>query len=208
MADEELVRYVAEAKRFEERQHAETGMHMLLFKHEDRMRYRVSLQVPRHLQHHVDAVADWVIPRVWQALLKLPVQGESVGEFVNYYKAAIRGRVIDFFKTTEGKTLEREQGLPSEHHERDDAPPDTLGEEVDVDTLLAQADLDAVVGATFARIANPTHVEIVRRAFWDDQASKVVAQEFKTTTANVDQVKTRFRRLFREECERRGITEA
>ena len=204
MPDDELVRYLADAKRTKQREHAVTAMHMLLFKHEDHMRYLVGVQVPRHLRHHVDVVADWVIERVSKSLLKLPLRGESAGEFVNYYKAAIHGRVIDFFRTTEGKTLEREQRLPSEH-DGDDGVVDTLGEEADIDALVAQLDFEAVAAAALARMQNAEHVAIVRRGFWDDQPSKVVAAELGTTPANVDQVKTRFRRLVREECEARGV---
>jgi hypothetical protein len=53
---------------------------------------------------------------------------------------------------------------------------------------------------------NAEHVAILRRAIWDDQPSKTVAEEFGTSAMNVDQIKTRFKRLVREECERRGVT--
>jgi DNA-directed RNA polymerase specialized sigma24 family protein len=206
MGDEELVRYVVDAKRAGRQEEAETGMFILLFKHESRMRYRVSLQVPAHLQKHADAVADWVVPRVWDSLLKLPLRGESVGEFVNYYKAAVRGRVIDFFKTTEGKTLERQEQLPSEHQGEPGTRADALGEDFDVDAVIAQIDLEEIVDAALGQMDNSEHIAIIRRAFWDDQASNAVAEEFGTSAMNVDQIKSRFRKLLREECERRGVT--
>ena len=65
---------------------------------------------------------------------------------------------------------------------------------------------EEVLTAALARMSNADHVAIVRRAFWDDQPSKDVAEEFGTTAANVDQIKTRFRKLVREECEARGVT--
>lgn len=52
-------------------------------------------------------------------------------------------------------------------------------------------------------LSDERHVAILRRAIWDDQASKVVAAEFGETDANVDQIKTRFKKALRDECERR-----
>jgi hypothetical protein len=206
MADEELVRYVADAKRAGAREHAVTATHMLLFKHEARMLARVRLRLPTHLQHQAQTVADWVLERVTRSALKLPVRGESVGEWVNWWGAAIDRQVISFWRTTQGQALEKQSRLPAEHQGEDDAPADDLGEDFDVDRVIAQASIAEALEAAVGRMDNAEHVAILRRAMliWDDQPSKLVAEEFGTTAMNVDQIKSRFRTLVREECELRG----
>lgn len=205
MGDEEVVRYVAEAKRAGRREHAVTATHMLLFKHEERMLQRVRLRLPSHLRHHAQSVSDWVLERVTRSALQLPVKGESVGEWVNWWSAAVDRQVISYWRTAQGKALEREAQLPSEHEGDDDASVDRLGHDLDLDRVVAQACYAEIVDSALQTMDNERHVAILRRAIWDDQASKVVAEEFGETDVNVDQIKTRFKKTVREECERRGV---
>lgn len=205
LTDDDLVRYIAEAKRADARDAAITAMHLLLYKREGWMRNEVGKHMPRHLAHHQDVVADWVIDRVTRQLLKLPLRGESAGEFVNYCKRAISKRWIDFFRTTQGKTLEREAILPSERQGEDGAPVDRLGEDLDVDALADRLDLLAITDRALASMTNPDHVAIVRRRLFDDQPSRQVAEEFGTSPDNVDQIASRFRKTVRAECEAQGV---
>jgi hypothetical protein len=205
MQDEELVRYVAEARRAGAREHAITATHMLLFKHEDRMRRRIRMRVPNHLRHHAESVADWVLERVARSALALQVRGESVGEWVNWWTNAIDRQVVSYWRTAQGKALERSEWLPSEHDGEEGSPADWLGEDLDLDRLISQVSYGEAIEAALSSLDNDHHVAILRRAIWDDQASKVVAAELGETDANVDQIKTRFKRALREECERRGL---
>ena len=182
-----------------------TATFILLYLHEERIRNRVRLRIPRHLQHHADTVADWVLERVTRSALKLPLRGESVGEWVNWWKEAVRRQVISFWRSAQGKALEREAALPSERRDDDDGPADTLGVELDVDRLLAQACYDEVIDVALANLGERNRA-IVRAAFWDDRPSKDVADEMGTSANNVDQIKSRFRDAVRAECERRGLT--
>jgi hypothetical protein len=208
MPDEQLVRYVAGAKRAGATDHATTGTFMLLYRHEPRMRNRVRARLPRHLAHHADTVADRVLERVTKSALTLAFRGGSVGEWVRWWTVAIDRQYVSFFRTREGKALEREAPLPSERQgEDDEAPPDRLGVDLDVDALLSRTMGAEIVQSVLDAMDNPEHVAILRRAIWDDQASKLVADEFGTTDMNVDQIKTRFKRDLRAECERRGWDE-
>lgn len=205
LADEDLVRYIAEARRAGARHAAITATHVLLYKREGWMRHEVGKHLPRHLAHHQDVVADWVIDRITRQLLKLPLRGESAGAFVTYCKEAIHKRCIDFFRTTQGKTLERQAMLPSEHQGEDGAPADRLGEDLDVDALADRLDLLAVTDGVLASMTNPDHVAIVRRRLFDDQPSRQVAEEFGTSPENVDQIVSRFRKAVRTACEAQGV---
>lgn len=137
MQDEELVRYVAEARRAGAREHAVTATHMLLFKHEDRMRRRVSMRVPNHLGHHTESVAEWVLERIARSALALQVRGESVREWVNRWTNVIDRQVISYW-TAQGKALECWEQLASEHEGEEGSRPDRLGEDFDLDRLLSR----------------------------------------------------------------------
>lgn len=205
MSDAQLVRYVADAKRAGSSDHAVTATFMLLYRHEQRIRRRVCLRIPAHLQHHADTVADWVLERITRSALKLPLRGDSVGEWVNWWKQAVTRQVISFWRSAEGKALEQETALPSEHQD-DEARADTLGVELDVERLVARASYDEAIEAALSSLGERDQA-IVRAAFWDDRSSKDVAGEFGTSANNVDQIKSRFRDTLRAECERRGLSE-
>jgi hypothetical protein len=205
MPDEELVRYVAAAKKAGAADDATTAVFMLLYRHEPRMRNRVRARLPKHLAHHADVVADRILEPVTKSALTLAFRGESVGEWVRWWTVAIDRQCISFFRTREGRALEREAPLPSEHEGAPDAPSDRLGVELDVDALLSRTLGAEIVAGVLEAMDNPEHVAILRRAIWDDQPSKAVAQEYGTTDMNVDQIRKRFRAEVRAECERRGM---
>lgn len=202
-----LVEYVQNAKAAHQDDQARLAVHMLLFKHERRMRHRVAIRMPQHLAHHADIAAEWVLERVSRSALKLAFAGQSVGEWVNWWGTAIDRQCISFWRTAQGQSLEREQSLASEHVGEDDAAPDTLGEPLDVERLLAQACYSDIVQAVLAAIHNPMHVEVLRLAFWDDLESAEVARRCETTASNVDQIKSRFKKELKQECQRRAVTE-
>jgi DNA-directed RNA polymerase specialized sigma24 family protein len=192
--DDELLRYIAEAKRAGELEHARTAMHLLLYKHERRIRRRVGLRLPEHLSHHEDTVAEWVLERVMQSALRLTLEGESVGEWVRWYSTIVERQVISFFRSTQGKALEREL---------DDAPPE-LSDAFDSEQLISRIHAAGIVQNVLDRMENPMHVAVVRAAIFDDLPSAEVAAAHGTSVANVDQIKSRFKAEVRAECERMG----
>ena len=121
LEDYELVAYIAKAKGTGNRDRAIAATHILLDKHEARMRQRVALRLPEHLWHHTDTVADWVLEKVARSALKLPLEGESIGEWVNWWTRAINRQVISFWRSRQGQALEAEVELPEEHEGDEEA---------------------------------------------------------------------------------------
>ena len=202
MDDGALVRHVAAARAAGRVDQGRTATHMLLFKHERAMRSRVRLRIPRHLAHHADVAGDWVLERVLRSALTLPLEGRSAGEWVKWWHTVVDRQVVSFWRSSLGRSLERQVALASE---REDAV-DAIGEDLDVDALLARACYSDIVSAALAKVENPMHVAVLHAALWDDRASADVAAEHSTGADNVDQIKRRFRIAVREECERRGVT--
>jgi len=171
------------------------------------MRARVALRLPDHLAHHADTVAEWVLERVMRSALKLPLEGEHPGQWVNWWGTAIDRKVISFWRSVQGQALETETDLPSEHEGEEGKRPDRLGEELDVDALVSRLSYGEIVHSVLDSMDNQTHAAIVRAAYSGEPSSAEVADEFATTAQNVDQVKRRFRQELRAECDRLGITE-
>jgi DNA-directed RNA polymerase specialized sigma24 family protein len=205
--DEELLRHIAASKQADDLDAARTAMHMLLYKHERRIRRRVGLRLPEHLAHHEDTVAAWVLARVMESALKLGLEGESVGEWVRWYGTAVDRQVISFFRSAQGQALEREATLVAGDGE-DGMPPEQPAADFDPNLAVAQLCHAGLVQDVLDRMENPMHVAVVRAAFWDDLPSAQIAAANGTSAANVDQIKSRFKRELRAECERRGVTGA
>ena len=207
--DDQLVSYIVQAKKAKALEHAQTGMFMLLYRHEQRMRRRVQAALPRHLQHHGNTVADWVLERVWKSALKLPVTGESTGEWVNWTKTVIGRQVISFFRSSQGQALEQERQWPDDRPDVDggSSAPDTIGAELDIDALAVSLDYRAALDATLDKL-NPKHKAIVDAAYFEDRPSKDVGEEFGETYDNVDQIKKRFRTELHAQLVARGVWKA
>jgi DNA-directed RNA polymerase specialized sigma24 family protein len=196
--DEALLRHIAAAKRAGDRESAQTAMHLLIAKHEPRMRRRVGLRLPEHLAHHEETVAAWVLERVMQSALRLGLEGESVGEWVTWWGVAIDRQVISFWRSRQGQALERE--------EADDGTP--RPEPADDADPVAQLCYAGLVQDVLDRMENPMHVAVVRATFWEDLPAAEVAARHDTSEPNVHKITSRFRAELRRECERRGVTGA
>ena len=121
LEDNELVVYIARAKEAGNLDRAVAATHILLYKHEDRMRDRVALRLPEHLWRHRETVADWVLRKVARSALMLPLEGESIGEWVSWWTTAINRQVISFWRSRQGQALEAEVAFPEEHEGEEDA---------------------------------------------------------------------------------------
>lgn len=199
--DEALLRHIATAKAAGDRESAQTAMHLLLYRHEARMRRRVALRLPDHLAHHEDAIAAWVLERVMQSALKLGLEGESVGEWVSWYGVAIDRQVISFFRSRQGRALEREAS-----EEGDTSRPELADDTFDPERMVAQLCHAGLVQDVLDRMENPMHVAVVRASLWEDLPAAEVAARHDTSEANVHKITSRFRTELRAECERRGVT--
>lgn len=201
-----LLRYIKRAKGKGELEDANRAMHVLLYKHESRMRSRVVLRLPEHLMHHADTVAEWVLERVMRSALGFSFEGEHVGQWVNWWGTVIDRQVISFWRSAQGQALAQESMPPSEHEREDRKRSDFPGEDFDVGALVNRLSYHRIMNSVLESMDNQTHAAIVRTAYSDNSTSAEVAKRFKTTAQNVDQVKSRFRKEFRAECERQGIT--
>ena len=206
-SEEEILDYAARAKRAGEDDEALNAIHLMLFFHDDRVRARVALRLPRHLVHHTSIVADWVAERVMKSALKLQFEGSSVGQWVNWWHTAVDRQVIAFWRSAQGQALQAESSLPLEHEGEEDAPRDSLGVPFDEDRVISQALCGDIVRTVLDGMENEMHASVVRQAIFDDSASADVAAEHGTTPNNVDAIKKRFREAVREECIARGMTE-
>lgn len=209
LEDHELVAYIAKAKQAGNRDRAVAATHILLHKHEGRMRQRVALRLPEHLWHHAPTVADWVLERVTRSALKLPLEGESIGEWVRWWTRAINRQVISFWRSRQGQALEAEVELPEEH-EGDESEvrrrrPNKLGEAFDVDAQLSALVRDQLIARVLDGIENRKHVAIIEAAIFENLPSKEVARRFETSADNVDQIKSRFKARLRQEFQDQGI---
>jgi len=209
LEDYELVAYIARAKVAGNLDRATAATHVLLYKHEDRMRHRISLRLPEHLWHHTDTVTDWVLHRVTRSALTLPLEGESIGEWVNWWTTAINRQVISFWRSRKGQALEAEVALPEEHEGEEDEGGrqrlNTLGEDFDVDAHLTALVRDQAIERVLSGMKNKRHVEIIEAAIFEDLPSKDVARRFDTSVANVDKIKSRFKEGLMQELARQGI---
>lgn len=209
LKDYELVAYIAKTKRAGNRERAVAATHILLYKHEDRMRQRVALRLPEHLWHHAVTVADWVLEKVARSALTLPLEGESIGEWVNWWTRAVNRQVISFWRSRQGQALEAEVELPEEPERVENKGrrrrPNELGEDFDVDALLSELVRDQVITRVLNGMTNEKHVAIIEAAIFENLPSKEVASRFDTSDDNVDKIKSRFKERLKEEFQSRGI---
>lgn len=209
LPDEDLVAYVARAKRSDADEHARTATFLLLYRHEQRMRRKVQAQLPAFLSHHAVTIEEWVLEKVWSSALKLPLKGESAGEWTNWWKMVVTRQVVSFWRSTQGQALEKEIEWPDQRAVGDDDATgvDTVGEDFDIDALALSLDYRAAIDAATGDL-NPAHRAIVEAAYFEDRPSKDVGAEFNETHDNVDQIKKRFRNALRAELVARGVRES
>jgi DNA-directed RNA polymerase specialized sigma24 family protein len=209
LEDYELVAYIAKAKSAGNRDRAVAATHILLHKHEGRMRQRVALRLPEHLWHHAATVADWVLEKVARSALKLPLEGESIGEWVNWWTRAVNRQVISFWRSRQGQALEAEVEFPEEHAGEEGQGgrrrPNRLGEDFDVDARLGELVRDQVITRVLDGMANETHVAIIEAAIFENLPSKEVASRFETSDDNVNKIKSRFKERLKQEFQSQGI---
>jgi DNA-directed RNA polymerase specialized sigma24 family protein len=209
LSDEDLVGYVARAKRAGADEHARTATFLLLYRHENRMRRKVQAQLPAFLAHHSDTVEEWVLAKVWASALKLPLKGESAGEWTNWCKQVVTRQVVSFWRSAQGQALQKEIEWPDQRAVGDDdgVGADTIGEPLDIDALALSLDLRAVIDVALGDL-NARHRAIVGAAYFEDRPSKDVGAQFGESHANVDQIKKRFRSALRAELVARGVWES
>jgi DNA-directed RNA polymerase specialized sigma24 family protein len=150
-----------------------------------------------------------VLEKVWRSALKLPLKGESAGEWTNWWKMVVTRQIVSFWRSTQGQALEKEIEWPDQRAfgDGDATGADTIGKDFDIDALALSLDYRAAIDAAMGDL-NPTHRAIVEAAYFEDRPSKDVGAEFNETHDNVDQIKKRFRNALRAELVARGVWES
>ncbi len=150
-----------------------------------------------------------MLEKLWASALKLPLKGESAGEWTNWWMTVVTRQVVSFWRSKQGQALEKEIEWPDQRAMGDDDSPgaDSVGEDLDVDALAVSLDYRAAIDAALLGL-NETHRAIVEAAYFEDRPSKDVGAEFGETHDNVDQIKKRFREALRAELIARGIWES
>ncbi|MEJ7784894.1 MAG: sigma factor-like helix-turn-helix DNA-binding protein [Solirubrobacteraceae bacterium] len=209
LPDDELVAYVARAKKSKAEEHARTAMFLLLYRHEKRMRGKVRARLPAFLSHHSETIEEWVLANVWESALKLPLKGDSPGEWTNWWKQVVTRQVVSFWRSKQGQALEKEIEWPDQRAGGDEGSngEDTVGADFDIDALALSLDYRAAIGTALDTLSEK-HRAIVQEAYLADRPSKDVGAEFDETYDNVDQIKKRFRDALRAELVARGVWES
>ena len=163
------------------------GVAILAWGYMPTIRNRVRLRIP---DQEVEEVA-W---DVLEGALKSAFDGDSTVEFRGWIRIIIRNKVADYWRR-HGKEP-RHVPLPEEHERDEDVWGVTPAVEGASPGLV---DLEAAIDQAYEELERPDHRQVIDEALFGDRPSGEVAAEIEgMTAANVDQIKTRFRRRVRE----------
>jgi DNA-directed RNA polymerase specialized sigma24 family protein len=195
--DDQLIDYVRQARAHGALAEVGRAVARLAFGYERTIRRRVSLRIP---DERVDEVAWNVI----ESALKSAFDGSSQGEFRSWMGTIIQRRVADYWKKhgSDPKLVP----LVGEHEREDDV----WGEEPAVEGPdPGVIDLQEAIERALSELEREDHRRVIEEAIFNDRPSVEVAAEIDgMTAANVDQIKSRFRRRVRELLEGDGDTPA
>jgi DNA-directed RNA polymerase specialized sigma24 family protein len=193
--DDRLIDYVRQARAEGATTEVGRAVARLAFGYERTVRRRVSLRIPAE---RVDEVAWAVI----ESALKSAFDGSSQGEFRSWMGTIIQRRVADYWKKHGGDP--RLVPLVGEHEREDDV----WGEEPAVEgPEPGVLDLRDAIERALSEFERDDHRRVIEEAIFNDRPSAEVAAEIEgMTAANVDQIKSRFRKRVRELLEDDGDT--
>jgi DNA-directed RNA polymerase specialized sigma24 family protein len=195
--DDPLIEYVRQARAKGELGEVERAVARLAYGYLATIRRRVSLRIP---DERVEEVAWEVI----ESALRSVFDGSSQGEFRSWMGTIIQRRVADYWKKHGGDP--RLVPLASEH-EREEG---VRGEEPAVEGPdPGVLDLREAIEHALCELERDDHRRVIEEAIFNDRPSAEVAAEIEgMTAANVDQIKSRFRKRVRELLEDDGDTPA
>jgi DNA-directed RNA polymerase specialized sigma24 family protein len=195
--DDRLIEYLRHARAKGDLGEVDRVVARLAYGYLATIRRRVSLRIP---DERVEEVA-W---DVLESALKSVFDGSSQGEFRALMGTIIQRRVADFWKKHGGDP--KLVPLVGEHEREDDV----WGEEPAVEgPEPGYVDVRDAIERALAEIEREDHRRVIEEAIFNDRPSAEVAAEIDgMTPANVDQIKSRFRRRVRELLEGDGDTSA
>lgn len=185
-----LIAHIREASDLGRPEHARRALGVLVFRHYDDVRRRVSIRIP-------PADIEDVAMNAVTSAIKSAFDGTAVGQFVNWLNRIVDRRIADYHR----KPRVDEQPLPEEHSEAEHiwGVAGTIEAEtgsIEVQQLIEQAMPE-----------NPIHCEVIDRYVFQDAAAQDTAESINDTfeneldrpmTAdNVHKIASRFRETLR-----------
>lgn len=193
--DEDVVAYLVAARDAGDAAEVKQALQILVYGRMDLVEAIVARSIP---DHAVERVAQDAMIETMETVF----EGRSVGQFVNLLKLITKRRVADFWKAKsrhghEDTTLDADD---EDRRRRELADPSE-----EVGAVPLQAIVDDLLAQLDAR-----HRAVVELAIFGGLSAAAVAGEVNRrfpgpgdpmTTANVDQIKSRFRKTLRDELD-------
>ena len=187
LTDDELIDYIRGARARGMPDQVDRAVAILAWGYMPTIRNRVRLRIP---DQEVEEVA-W---DVLEGALKSAFDGGSTVEFRGWIRIIIRNKVADYWRR-HGKDA-RHVPLPEDHERDEDVWGVTPAVEGSTPGLI---DLEAAIEQAYEELERDDHRQVIDEALFADRPSGEVAAEIEgMTAANVDQIKSRFRRRVRE----------
>ena len=195
MSDAEIIDYIRAARAAGRPDCVKQGVAILTWGYMDTIRNRVRLRVP---DEDVEEVA-W---DVLEGALKSAFDGESTISFKGWIKSILHNKVVDYWRKRGDRP--RNAPLPEEHEGNDEIWGEVIGIEGPSPDLVA---LQTAIDQAYLELERDDHRQVIDEALFADRPSEEVAGEIEgMTAANVDQIKSRFRKRVRELLEDDGDT--
>jgi DNA-directed RNA polymerase specialized sigma24 family protein len=196
---DELIAHIRAAHEAGRAAEGERALGVLVFRHYDDVRRRVSIKVPPA------DVEDVAMEAVASAIASA-FDGSSVGEFVNWLNRILGRRIADYHRRTERSP--DEVALPDEHQEAEGiwgelavAPDETGG--IEIEELVERAMPE-----------NEVHRRVIDLYVFEDLGAEATAERVNgelagganpgMTPTNVHKIASRFREALRELLDDRG----
>jgi len=187
LTDDQLIDYVRKARAHGVPAEADRAVALLAWGYMSTIRYRVGLRIPN--QDIEDVAWD-----VLEGAIKSAFDGDSTIEFRGWIRIIIRNKVADYWRKHGDDP--KHVPLPEEHEGDEDVWGVTPAVEGASPGLI---DLEAATDKAYDELARGDHGQVVDEAIFGDRPSAEVAAEIDgMTAANVDQIKSRFRKRVRE----------
>src|SRR5204863_4503856 len=186
-----LIAHIREASDLGRPEDARRALGVLVFRHWDDVRRRVSIKIPT-------ADIEDVAMNAATSAIKSAFDGTAVGQFVNWLNRIVDRRVADYHR----KPSVDEEPLPEEHSQGEDIWGSSAIVEPDTGTIEVQQLIER------AMPDNAIHREVIDRYVFEDLGAEYAAErinetfgdelERPMTVDNVHQIASRFRATLHE----------
>jgi RNA polymerase sigma factor (sigma-70 family) len=196
LSSDDLIAYIREARAHGLPEEATRALGILVFRHFEDVKRRVSLKVPRE---EVEDVAMEAI----ESAIKSAFDGTAMGQFVNWLHTIVDRRIVDHYRRREARP--KTQPLPEEHEEAEDVFGKAMAV-VDPENEAAEELADLRAAAERAMPENEVHRRVVDLYAFEDLDAATTAgrinELFETldppmSADNVHQIVSRFRKKLR-----------